>query len=171
MTSTKNILQEGDKAPDFTLKNEKEQEVSLNSFKGKWVVLYFYPKDNTSGCTKEAQDFSTLRGDFEKRGARIIGISPDGTASHKAFIEKHHLGVDHLLSDPDKKVLLAYGAWGMKKNYGKEYQGVIRSTFIISPEGTVRALWRNLKVRSKRKSGEVTHASIVLEKLEKILDE
>ncbi len=161
------VIEEGSKAPDFSLPDSDEKEFSLKDFQGKWLVLYFYPKDNTSGCTQEALDFNDLRGEFEKLGARVVGISPDSPASHRGFAEKHGL-VFPLLSDPEKVVLQAYGAWGTKKNYGKEYQGVIRATFLISPEGIIKAVWRNVKVRTKRKTCEVLHAATVLEKLQEI---
>ena len=154
----------GDKAPDFTLPDQDGNEVSMKSFSDKWVVLYFYPKDNTSGCTKEAIDFTALKKDFEALGAVILGVSPDSPERHRGFIEKHGLGIT-LLSDEGKNVMKAYGAWGIKKNYGKETEGVIRSTFLISPDGEVKEVWRKVKVRVKRKSGEVKHAEIVLERL------
>ena len=116
------------------------------------MVLYFYPKDNTSGCAKEAYDFTESLNDYKKLNATILGVSPDSTRSHRNFIEKQNLGIT-LLSDPDKKVHKAYGAWGMKKNYGKEYEGVIRSTFIISLEGKIAEIWSIVKVRVKRKDG------------------
>ena len=162
------MVEEGMKAPEFTLLNAREEEVSLGDYAGTWLVLYFYPKDSTSGCTREALDFSALKEEFAKRGACVIGISPDSPASHRSFIEKENLAIP-LLSDPEKKVLRAYGAWGIKKNYGKEYEGVIRSTFIVSPEGEVRGVWRNVRVRSKRKTCEVLHAATVLEKLETLI--
>jgi len=130
------MITTGTKAPDFCLENQDGIEVSLKDNKGKWIVLYFYPKDNTSGCTKEACDFTESFKDYEKLNAVIIGVSPDSTESHRSFIEKQNLGIT-LLSDPDRKVHKAYGAWGLKKNYGKEYEGVIRSTFIISPDGKI----------------------------------
>jgi len=154
----------GDQAPDFTLLNQDGKEVSLKDYAGKWLVLYFYPKDNTSGCTKEACDFTDELDNFASLNAAVLGISKDSIESHKKFIHKYNLGID-LLSDPDKTVHKAYGAWGIKKNYGREYEGTIRSTFIISPEGKIAALWRNVKVRVKRKGEEITHASIVQEKL------
>ena len=158
------MLQVGDKAPDFTLPDENGNEVSLRDFAGKWLVLYFYPKDNTSGCTKEACDFTDSRSYFASLNAEVVGVSRDSAASHQNFILKHHLAIP-LLSDPDHKVHEAYGAWGLKKNYGKETEGVIRSTFIISPEGKIAAAWYKVKVRVKRKSGEVRHAEIVKKKL------
>ena len=154
----------GDMAPDFTLPDQNGNSVSLKNFPGKWVVLYFYPKDNTSGCTKEAVDFTALKKDFEALGAEILGVSPDSPERHREFIEKHGLGIT-LLSDVEKNVMKTYGAWGLKKSYGKETEGVIRSTFLISPNGKVLEAWRKVKVRVKRKSGEVKHAEIVLERL------
>jgi len=141
--------------------------VRLADFRDKWVVLYFYPKDNTSGCTKEAVDFTSLADAFADLNAVVIGVSPDAPASHRKFIEKHGLGI-LLLSDPEKKVIRAYGAWGLKKNYGKEYEGLIRSTFFIAPGGAVAAAWTKVRVRVKRKSGEVRHADQVLQKLKQV---
>ncbi len=161
------MIQTGDKAPNFTIKNQDDKEISLTDFSGKWVVLYFYPKDNTSGCTKEACDFTESTDDFSNLDAVIIGVSPDSTESHRKFIAKHKLGLT-LLSDPEKVAHKLYGAWGLKKNYGKEYEGVIRSTFIISPDGKVVEMWKNVRVRVKRKAGEVKHADIVKEKLDEI---
>ncbi len=152
----------GKKAPEFCLKNHEEKEYCLKDFKGKWIVLYFYPKDNTSGCTKEAIEFTEKKGDFDKLGAVIIGISKDSPKSHTKFIEKHNLGI-LLLSDEEHKILEAYGAWGLKKNYGKEYYGTIRSTFIIDPELTIRAQWKNVRVKG--------HVDKVLEELRKLQEE
>ena len=159
------MLEVGDKAPDFRLPNQNDDPVSLSDFAGKYLVLYFYPKDNTSGCTKEAKDFTDLLEAFGQLNAAVIGIGRDSTQSHRNFIEKHNLRLT-LLSDPEASVHKAYGAWGLKKQYGKEREGVIRSTFIISPEGDVAALWRNVRVRSKTKSGESKHADKVRAKLE-----
>lgn len=154
------MLKEGDKAPGFTLPNQDGKDISLNDHSGKWVILYFYPKDNTSGCTKEACDFTEKRNEYEGLGAVVIGISPDSIASHERFINKHGIEIE-LLSDPEKEVLKAYGAWGEKRNYGRVYEGVIRSTFLISPQGRIRRIWKNVKVRTKRKGEEVRHADIV----------
>lgn len=158
------MLDINDKAPEFNLLNQDDQMVSLSDYAGKWLVLYFYPKDDTPGCTKEACDFTDGLADFSAIDADVVGVSPDGTESHRKFIAKYNLALP-LLSDPDKTALKAYGAWGMKKNYGKEYEGVIRSTFIIAPDGTVAAKWAKVQVRAKRKGGEVKHAYIVREKL------
>lgn len=154
----------GQKAYEFFLPNEQEEQICLKDLEGKWVVLYFYPKDNTSGCTKEAVDFTALKKDFEEKGAFIYGVSPDSVTSHVKFISKHTLNIP-LLSDTEKNVMKEYGAWGMKKNYGKEYEGVIRSTFLIDPDGNVAYKWKNVKVQQKRKDGILKHADKVLEKL------
>ena len=164
------MVKAGTKAPDFCLKNQDDKEVSLKDSKGKWIVLYFYPKDNTSGCTKEACDFTESLKDYKKLNAVIMGVSPDSTELHRNFIEKQGLDIT-LLSDPDKETHKAYGAWGMKKNYGKEYEGVIRSTFIISPEGKIAEVWSNVKVRVKRKDGETRHVDVVKERLKELQDE
>ncbi len=158
------MLKIGDKAPVFTLLNQEDKKVSLNDFEGEWLVLYFYPKDDTPGCTKEACDFTDELDDFVALNSTVIGVSADSPNSHRKFIKKYRIGII-LLSDSDKEVHKAYGAWGLKKNYGKEYEGTIRSTFIISPEGKIAAEWKNVHVRSKRKGVEVSHASIVREKL------
>ena len=133
------------KAPDFCLPDAQGETHCLKDFKGKWIVLYFYPKDNTSGCTREAVGFSEKKAEFEKQGAVIIGISKDSPASHSRFIEKHNLSI-LLLSDEDHKVIEAYGAWGKKKLYGKEHWGTIRSTFLINPEGRIVKEWKKVKV-------------------------
>jgi len=134
----------GKKAPDFTLPNEKNESVALKDLKGSWVVLYFYPKDNTPGCTTEAKEFSHLVKDFDKKNVRVLGISPDSSESHLRFISKHNLTVT-LLSDEDKSVCDRYGVWQKKKNYGKEYMGVVRTTFLIDPNGLVSKRWLNVK--------------------------
>ncbi|MBC8385530.1 MAG: peroxiredoxin [Candidatus Cloacimonetes bacterium] len=157
------------KAPDFKLLNQDNKEVKLSDYNGKWIVLYFYPKDNTSGCTKEACDFTDLRKEYAKLDAEIIGVSPDSIESHQKFVQKHNLGIT-LLSDTEKDVMKSYGAWGLKKNYGKEYEGVIRSTFLISPDQKIAAAWSKVKVRVKRKSGEVKHADVVKEKLVELVE-
>ncbi len=153
------ILEKGQQAPHFTLINQDEQAITLRDFQGKWVVLYFYPKDNTSGCTLEAKDFTCLAEQFAELNAVIVGISPDSISSHQKFIAKQELNLN-LLSDPDKTALQAYGAWRMKKNYGREYMGVVRSTFLIDPEGVVRQVWDNVRVKG--------HAEKVLSTLTKI---
>ncbi len=136
---------EGSIAPDFCLPSDDGREYCLRDFRGKWVVLYFYPKDNTSGCTREAVDFTSRLNDFMSLGAVVIGVSPDPIESHRKFRMKHSLKVI-LLSDVEHKVLQLYGVWGKKKRYGREYYGVIRSTFLIDPQGVVRRVWRNVRV-------------------------
>jgi enoyl-CoA hydratase len=128
------MIEVGKKAPAFTLPDETGEKVSLKDLQGDWVVLYFYPRDDTPGCTTEACEFTANLRSFEKLGARVLGVSPDSPQSHARFIEKHQLGI-RLLSDADHAVMEKYGAWGLKKNYGKEYEGVIRSTVLIDPEG------------------------------------
>lgn len=158
------MLNIGDKAPHFSLPNQDEQVKSLSDFAGQWLVLYFYPKDDTPGCTKEACDFTDALDEFRGLNAVVLGVSADDGESHRKFIGKYSLGFD-LLSDPDKSAHKAYAAWGLKKNYGKEYEGTIRSTFIIDPEGIIAAKWSNVRVRSKTKAGESKHANKVREKL------
>jgi len=138
-------LKEGDRAPDFTLENARSEPVSLSDFVGRWVVLYFYPRDNTSGCTREAIEFSDALPEFESMDASVIGISPDSQASHAAFIEKHGLRVE-LLSDPDKEVCTLYGVWRKKRMGKREYMGVVRTTFLIDPEGIIYRIWKNVRV-------------------------
>ncbi len=160
-------MEVGNKAFDFCLPDNTDKNYCLKDFAGKWIVLYFYPKDNTSGCTKEAVDFTEKKADFESKNAVIIGVSPDSQQSHTKFIEKHKLGI-LLLSDTEKEVMKKYGAWGLKKNYGKEYEGVIRSTFLISPDFKIAYKWHNVKVQQKRKAGIVKHVDIVYKKLEEL---
>ncbi len=149
----------GEKAPEFCLPDQDGKEVCLKDFRGKWVVLYFYPKDNTSGCTREAIDFTENLKDFEKLDAVVLGVSKDSVKSHKKFQEKHGLKIT-LLSDPEHRVIEAYGAWKLKKRYGREYYGTERSTFIIDPEGVIRHEWRNVKVK-----GHVGEVKETLKKL------
>ena len=140
------MVEIGKKAPEFCLPDQDGNEVCLKDFRGKWVVLYFYPKDNTSGCTREAIDFTENLKDFEELDAVVLGVSKDSVKSHKNFMEKHGLKIT-LLSDPEHKVIEAYGAWKLKKRYGREYFGTERSTFLIDPDGIVRFIWRNVKVK------------------------
>ena len=152
-------LKPGDQAPAFKLKNQKEEWVSLTDLKGQWVVLYFYPKDLTPGCTIEACDFTQLFSNFEKSNTDIYGVSPDPPALHRKFIEKESLSIS-LLSDEDKKVCEQYDVWQLKKLYGKEYMGVVRSTFLINPEGKIAHLWEKVKVKG--------HAEEVLKTIKKL---
>lgn len=161
------MLKTGDKAPDFSLQDENDKTVCLKDYSGKWLVIYFYPKDNTSGCTTEACDFTEKYNEFTELDCDVIGVSPDSISSHEKFISKFNLGIT-LLSDPDKTMIKSYGAWGLKKNYGKEYEGLIRSTFIVSPDSIIAAIWKNVKVHQKRKDGVLKHVDVVKEKLEEL---
>ncbi len=138
------MLEKGSQAPDFTLLNSDGEKIKLSDYRGKRVVLYFYPKDNTSGCTKEALEFTELIKDFENSNTVILGVSPDSVSSHKKFEEKHELKVT-LLADPEKKVLEKYGAWQLKKLYGREYMGVVRSTYVIDEKGKIAESFTKVK--------------------------
>lgn len=151
-------IEEGKAAPAFTLPDAGGNKVALKDFKGQTVVVYFYPKDDTPGCTKEACGFRDLWQDIRKTGAVVLGISPDDAASHARFTAKYELPFT-LLCDPDKKVMEKYGAWGEKMMYGKKTTGVIRSTVIIGPDGKVKKHW-------KRVGKAETHPEKVLETLE-----
>ncbi len=153
-------LQPGDPAPDFTLKNQNDEETTLSDFRGKPVVLYFYPKDNTPGCTTEACDFRDNHSELKKLGVEILGVSPDSVKKHVNFIEKYNLPFT-LLSNPEKDVLKTYGAYGIKKMYGKETEGVIRSTYIIDSEGRIYKSWRNIRVKG--------HVDKVTEQVKKLV--
>ena len=152
------ILREGDKAPAFKAESQDGNQVRLSDFKGKFVVLYFYPKDNTPGCTLEALAFTQLKQDFALQNAVILGISKDSCASHQKFTEKQNLGIE-LLSDPDSEVQKKYGAWRPKKFMGREFMGTVRSTVLINPKGKIIKTWDNVKAKG--------HAEIVLEELKK----
>ncbi|KYC45493.1 MAG: putative peroxiredoxin [Candidatus Methanofastidiosum methylothiophilum] len=154
-----NIPKIGESALNFCLPNEDGNEVCLDKYKGKWVVLYFYMKDNSKSCTIQAVDFSANFNEFTEMDAQIIGISPDSSKSHKNFIGKNYLKIE-LLSDPENTVAKNYGLWQTKKMYGKEYMGVIRSTFIIDPKGIIKAVWANVKVNG--------HAEEVRDKLKEL---
>jgi peroxiredoxin Q/BCP len=132
-------------APAFDLESDAGKRVRSDDFAGKWLVIYFYPKDNTPGCTREAQDFTQAAARLSKLGARVVGVSRDSVKSHGGFREKIGIGFP-LLSDPDLTVHRAFGAWGKKVMYGKEVEGVIRSTFLVSPEGKIAKAWRSVKV-------------------------
>jgi peroxiredoxin Q/BCP len=143
---------EGDKAPDFELETA-DGPIRLADYAGKTLVLYFYPKDDTTGCTREAQDFTALAADFAKAGAAVVGVSKDTVAKHKKFVAKYELGVV-LGSDPDGAVIERYGSWVEKTLYGRQYMGIDRSTFLIK-DGVVKRIWRKVKVAG--------HAQQVLE--------
>ena len=136
-------IEEGKAAPAFTLKDARGEKVSLKDFKGRNVVLYFYPKDDTPGCTKEACGFRDLWQDIQKKGTVVLGVSPDSPESHTRFATKYSLPFT-LLCDPEHSVMEKYGAWGEKNMYGKKTMGVIRSTVLIGPDGKVRKHWRRV---------------------------
>lgn len=137
-------LKEGDPAPDFALAGDGGG-ASLKALKGKAIVLYFYPKDDTSGCTAEAIAFSALKAEFAAAGATVIGVSPDTAASHEKFKAKHKLAVQ-LAADPERSAIEAYGVWQEKSMYGRKYFGVERSTFLIDRNGKIAKIWRKVKV-------------------------
>lgn len=139
-------LEVGIEAPEFSLPDQDNKKVSLKDFRGKYKILYFYPKDNTPACTTEAIGFTGILPALQKLNAIVIGISPDSPESHAKFIEKKDLKVI-LLSDRDKKVIKKYGKWGKKKFRGKEYMGVVRSTFLIDPDGKIVHIWPKVSVK------------------------
>ena len=139
------MIEEGKRAPAWKLASSDGDQVSLSSFQGKTLVIYFYPKDDTPGCTIEAKDFHAARKKLERLGATVVGISRDSVESHCKFRDKYGLGFP-LLSDPDTKVIEAYGAWGEKNMYGKKSMGIIRTTVIIGPDGKVKKIFPKVKV-------------------------
>ena len=139
------MLKEGDKAPAFSLDSDSGKKISLSDFRGKTLVLYFYPRDNTPGCTREAIAFSGAREAFAKVGATVVGVSKDSVASHAKFREQHDLSIP-LISDPDLSLHKAFGAFGEKVMYGKKVEGVIRSTFVIDGSGTITRVFPSVKV-------------------------
>jgi peroxiredoxin Q/BCP len=147
-------LATGQAAPQFELSSDGGGTIRLADLRGKFVVLYFYPKDDTSGCTAEAIDFSALKPEFDKAGAVVIGVSPDSREKHDKFKSKYGLAVQ-LVADEERKAINAYGVWAEKSMYGRKYMGVERSTFVIGPDGKIAKIWTNVRV-----SG---HASEVLE--------
>ena len=155
------IIEIGQKAPAFTLPDQDDKSVKLSDFKGSWLVLYFYPNDDTPGCTTEACDFTNGLKDFEKLDATVVGCSPNTTESHRKFIAKHKLKIK-LLSDADHSVMEKYGAWGEKNNYGKKSMGVIRSTVLIDPAGRVANHWATVRAAG--------HAEQVRAKLAELAD-
>ena len=153
------MIEEGKKAPAFTLPNQDDEKVKLSDLAGGWAVLYFYPKDDTPGCTIQACDFTEGLSDFEGLDCTVYGCSPDSPESHRKFRDKHDLRVE-LLSDPQHKVMEKYGAWGEKNMYGKVTTGVIRSTVILDPAGKVAKRWKRVSAKG--------HAEKVREALEKL---
>jgi len=138
------MVSEGNVAPDFTLPDENGNQVGLSQFRGRKVILYFYPKDDTPGCTTEACGIRDSFPNFEASGAVVLGVSPDSVESHKKFKEKYNLPFT-LLADTDHKVAEMYGVWGTKKMYGREFTGVLRTTFLIDEEGKVQKVFKNVK--------------------------
>ncbi len=138
------MLKAGDKAPDFTLSDKNGDPVSLNDFKGRKVVLYFYPRDNTPGCTRQACAFSARYAEFERRGVAVVGVSRDSAASHLKFAEKYSLPFV-ILSDPELDAIKKYGVWREKKQYGKTSFGVVRTTFVIDENGLIERVMEKVK--------------------------
>jgi peroxiredoxin Q/BCP len=140
------MITTGKAAPAFALQDQDGRTRKLTEFKGRWVVLYFYPRDDTPGCTVEACEFTTGLEGFEKLDAEVLGCSPDSPESHRKFIAKHKLAIT-LLSDPDHEAMEAYGAWGDKVLYGRKFKGVIRSTVIVDPASKVAHHWKKVKAK------------------------
>jgi peroxiredoxin Q/BCP len=153
------MLEIGDAIPAFCLPNQDEEEICFRDIKGRWAVIYFYPKDNTPGCTTEACAFTEALPDFTALEAIILGVSPDSPKKHRNFIEKKKLKIT-LLADEDKSLCKAFGIWQLKKFMGREYMGVVRSTFLIAPDGTLAYKWEKVKVKG--------HVDEVKEKLKEL---
>ncbi len=149
----------GEIVEDFCLPNQDDEEICLRDIRGRWIVLYFYPKDNTPGCTTEACDFSAALPDFEALDTVVLGVSPDSPKKHRDFIAKKELLIT-LLADEEKELCRAFGVWQLKKFMGKEYMGVVRSTFLIDPDGKIAAKWEGVKVKG--------HTEAVKEKLNEL---
>ena len=160
MSQFSDIIKTGEKAPSFSAVNQDGNLVRLEDFKSSWLVLYFYPKDNTPGCTLEAKDFSEYKSKFDALGAKIIGVSPDSEQSHCKFINKYDLSIQ-LISDPEQEVCEAYQVWQLKKFMGKEYMGVVRSTFLIAPNARLAHIWSNVRTKG--------HVEKVFSKLQELL--
>lgn len=147
-------LKEGDKAPEFSGVNEKGEEISLSDYQGQKLVLYFYPKDNTPGCTAEACNLRDHYEQLEKEGYAILGVSPDSERKHQNFIKKYNLPFP-LIADTDKKIANKYGVWGEKQMYGRTYEGIFRTTFLIDEEGKIEKVFKKVKTKA--------HAEQILE--------
>ena len=139
-------LSVGDNAPDFCLQNQDEEQICLKEYRGKNVILYFYPKDNTPGCSLEAMTFTQYKDEFQQYNTIILGISKDNCQSPQKFIEKKDLNIT-LISDPEKEIHKKYGVWRLKKFMGREFMGTIRSTFFIDTEGVIQKIWDNVRVK------------------------
>jgi peroxiredoxin Q/BCP len=155
------MLEIADAIPDFCLPNQDEEEICFRDIKGRWAVIYFYPKDNTPGCTTEACDFTEALPEFTGMEAIVLGVSPDSPKKHRNFIEKKELKIT-LLADEEKELCKSFGMWQLKKFMGREYMGVVRSTFLIAPDGTLAYKWE--KVRVKNHVQEVKEKLIELQK-------
>ena len=153
------MIKENTKAPIFKLPSTNKKEYSLKDSIGNYVIIYFYPKDDTPGCTVEAQEFTEELSNFTSEDAVVVGISPDTVAKHCKFIDKHSLGME-LLADTEKKMLADYGVWQEKSMYGRTYMGVVRTTYLIDPNGVVAEAWTKVKARG--------HAKAVFERLKEI---
>jgi len=140
------VLEVGDTVPDFCSINQDEEEICFRDIRGRWIVLYFYPKDNTKGCTLEAIDFTDSLDEFNSLDTTILGVSPDSPKRHRNFIEKQGLKIT-LLADEDKNLANLFGVWRLKRSYGREYMGIVRSTFIISPDGKIAHRWSSVRVK------------------------
>ena len=145
-------LKVGDKAPNFVGITQSGEKIGLNDFKGKKLILYFYPKDNTPGCTAQSCNLNENYGMWLEKGFDVLGVSPDSQQSHEKFIEKHGLKFN-LIADTEKEILQAYGAWGEKSMYGRKYMGVLRTTYVIDEEGIIEAVYD--KVKTKDHSNQI----------------
>ena len=152
----KKTLEVGNNAPDFSIINQNGKTIGLDDLSGKWSVIYFYPRDDTPGCTVEAKEFTELNNKFKENGASIYGVSPDNEAKHCKFIDKYDLKID-LLADTEKTMLSDYGVWQEKSMYGKTYMGVVRTTYLINPDGNISEAWPKVKAKG--------HAEAVLNRL------
>lgn len=165
------MLKIGDTMPDFCAVNQDDIEICSRDLVGKWIVLYFYPKDLTPGCTTEACDFTNHHSFFDDLDAVVIGVSPDDTQKHRRFIDKYDLTIT-LLSDETKKICQDFGVWQLKKFMGKEFMGVVRTTFIIDPKGKIAYIWDKVSVRKtknvKGEKIEILHVDEVREKLQEL---
>ena len=156
MKSMTKILEVGQKAPNFSIPDQNGKTIELENLLGKWTVVYFYPRDDTPGCTVEAKEFTEISSKFEEHGCSIYGVSPDTEAKHCKFIEKHGLEVE-LLADTEITMLADYGVWQEKQMYGKTYMGVVRTTYLVDPDGNIAEAWTKVKAKG--------HAEAVLERL------
>jgi len=150
------MLEIDDSVPDFCIPNQDEEEICFRDIRGRWIVLYFYPKDNTPSCTTEACGFTTSLPDFDSLGSIVLGVSPDTPKRHRNFIKKYDLKIT-LLADEERDLANKFGVWQRKKSFGIEYMGIVRATFIINPEGKIAHSWKNVRVKG--------HIEAVKEKL------